>query len=198
MGGGESTLVDDLIQREFQNITVLDIAQTALEATWKRLGPEGEQVRWIPGDVTQIFLPPRSFDIWHDRAVFHFLTAIEDRGAYVRNVLRAMRPGGFVIVSTFGPDGPTRCSGLDVVRYNAAALHRQFGGGFRLIESTKEVHYTPWGTLHRGRDVSSAPNYYRGQREGGPVNLLINNEDRAPGQRVRSGKGPRTFFEFFA
>ena len=149
VGGGESTLVDDLVRRGFHNVTVFDISATALDATQKRLGQAAEQVLWISGDVTKVSLPRHSFDVWHDRAVFHFLTADEDRGAYVRNVLNAMRPGGFVIVSTFGPEGPTRCSGLEVMRYDAEALHRQFGAGFRLVESSKELHYTPWGAAQQ-------------------------------------------------
>src|SRR5579863_9274481 len=100
VGGGESTLVDDLILRGFDNLTVLDISPTALDATKKRLGPAGERIRWLAADITSVSLPDHSFDIWHDRAVFHFLTAAEDRDAYVCNVLHAMRPGGIVIVST--------------------------------------------------------------------------------------------------
>jgi len=149
VGGGESTLVDDLIRRGFDNVTVLDISPTALDATKERLGRAGERVHWLAADITSVSLPGHSFDIWHDRAVFHFLTAAEDRAAYVRNVLHAMRPGGFVIVSTFGPEGPTRCSGLDVVRYDSENLHAQFGAHFRLIDSSKEVHYTPWGTAQQ-------------------------------------------------
>jgi len=143
VGGGESTMVDDLIRRGFSDLTVLDISLTALEATKKRLGQAGDRVRWLAADITSVPLPEHSFDIWHDRAVFHFLTAAEDRAAYVRNVLHAMRPGGFVIVSTFGPEGPTRCSGLDLVRYDSENLHAQFGAHFRLIDSSKELHYTP-------------------------------------------------------
>jgi SAM-dependent methyltransferase len=149
VGGGESTLVDDLIQRGFDNITVLDISPTALEATKERLRQVGERVRWLAADVTRVSLPSHSFDVWHDRAVFHFLTAAEDRAAYVRNVLDAMRPGGFVIVSAFGPEGPTRCSGLDVVRYDSESLHAEFGAHFRLIESSKELHHTPWGSAQQ-------------------------------------------------
>ena len=149
VGGGESTLVDDLVGQGYQDITVLDVSPTALEVTKKRLGPAGESVHWIAADVTQVSLPRHSFDVWHDRAVFHFLTAPEDRAAYVHNVLEAMRPGGYVIVSAFGPDGPIRCSGLDVMRYDADALHSQFGGGFRLVESSKELHYTPWGAAQQ-------------------------------------------------
>ena len=149
VGGGESTLVDDLIRRGFQNITLLDISQTALEVTKRRLGPAAGRVQWIPADVTQVALSPHSFDIWHDRAVFHFLTAAEDRARYVQQVLNAMRPGGHVIVSAFGPEGPSKCSGLDVMRYDPGALHDQFGRSFRLVESTKELHVTPWGATQQ-------------------------------------------------
>ena len=149
VGGGESTMVDDLIRRGFSDLTVLDISLTALEATKKRLGQAGDRVRWLAADITSVPLPEHSFDIWHDRAVFHFLTAAEDRAAYVRNVLHAMRPGGFVIVSTFGPEGPTRCSGLDVVRYDSENLHAEFGVHFRLIDSSKELHHTPWGAAQQ-------------------------------------------------
>jgi SAM-dependent methyltransferase len=145
VGGGESTLVDDLIRLGFSDLSVLDISPAALEATRARLGQDGDRVRWISGDIRTVALPARCFDVWHDRAVFHFLTNAQDREAYVRNVLHAMRSGGYVIVSTFGPEGPTRCSQLDVMRYDAESLHSQFGAGFRLVESFQELHYTPWG-----------------------------------------------------
>jgi SAM-dependent methyltransferase len=94
-------------------------------------------------------LPADSFDVWHDRAVFHFLTQPEQRIAYVRNVSMAVKPGGYVIVSTFGPEGPTKCSGLNVMRYDAGALHDEFGGRFRLVESSQEMHDTPFGTTQQ-------------------------------------------------
>ncbi len=146
VGAGESTLVDDLVARAYRNVTVLDISQIALEVAKKRLGSAAEHVHWMQGDVTQISLPRHSVDVWHDRAVFHFLTAPEHRAAYVRTVLHAVRPGGYVIVSAFGPDGPKKCSGLDVVRYDAQTLHGEFGGRFRLLEKSNELHHTPWGT----------------------------------------------------
>jgi 2-polyprenyl-3-methyl-5-hydroxy-6-metoxy-1,4-benzoquinol methylase len=149
VGGGESTLVDDLIRRGFHNLTVLDISNTALDVTKKRLGQAAERVSWIQADITQVALPPHSFDVWHDRAVFHFLTAEAARAAYVSTVLQAMRPGGFVLVSTFGPEGPTRCSGLEVVRYDAESLHDRFGDNFRLVESSKELHHTPSGAVQQ-------------------------------------------------
>jgi SAM-dependent methyltransferase len=145
VGAGESTLVDDLVARAYRNIIVLDISQIALDVTKKRLGRAAEHVHWVRGDVTQISLPRHSIDVWHDRAVFHFLTAPEHRAAYVQGVLHAVRPGGYVIVGAFGPDGPEKCSGLDVVRYDAQTLHGEFGGGFYLVERSNELHHTPWG-----------------------------------------------------
>jgi SAM-dependent methyltransferase len=149
IGGGESTLVDDLLARGYQNITVLDISQTAIDANRRRLGKASERVHWRVGDITKVDLDPSACDVWHDRAVFHFLTATSDRVAYVRQVAHAMRPGGHVIISTFGPEGPTKCSGLDVVRYDAESLHREFGVNFRLLTSSKELHQTPFGTTQQ-------------------------------------------------
>ena len=149
VGGGESTLVDDLLVRGYENLTVLDISQTAIDANKKRLGKASERVHWLAADITKIELERSAYDMWHDRAVFHFLTAPSDRVAYVRQVARAVRHGGHVVVSTFGPEGPTKCSGLDVVRYNAESLHREFGVHFRLLGSSKEAHETPFGTVQQ-------------------------------------------------
>jgi 2-polyprenyl-3-methyl-5-hydroxy-6-metoxy-1,4-benzoquinol methylase len=149
IGSGESTLVDDLLARGYENITVLDVSQTALDVTKKRLGLLAEQVNWIVADITQVNLESFAYDVWHDRAVFHFLTSIEQRAAYVRNVAKAVKSGGHVIVSTFGPEGPTKCSGLDVMRYDAESLHSEFGRRFRLVESLKELHRTPFGTTQQ-------------------------------------------------
>jgi 2-polyprenyl-3-methyl-5-hydroxy-6-metoxy-1,4-benzoquinol methylase len=149
VGGGESTLVDDLLVRGYKEITVLDVSQVAIELTNRRLGSAAEQVRWLVGDITEIELEPNTFDVWHDRAVFHFLTAEEQRIAYVRQVARSVKPGGHIIVSTFGPEGPTKCSGLEVMRYDADSLHVEFGQRFRLIESSHEVHHTPFGTTQQ-------------------------------------------------
>jgi 2-polyprenyl-3-methyl-5-hydroxy-6-metoxy-1,4-benzoquinol methylase len=149
IGAGESTLVDDLLARGYENITVLDISQTALDVTKKRLGPLAEQTKWIVADITQVALEPLAYDVWHDRAVFHFLTSTDQRAAYVRNVARSVRPGGHVIVSTFGPEGPTKCSGLEVVRYDANSLHNEFGVRFRLVESSNELHSTPFGATQQ-------------------------------------------------
>jgi len=149
VGGGESTLVDDLLVRGYKNITALDVSQIAIDLAKKRLGSAAEQVRWVVADITEIELEPRAYDLWHDRAVFHFLTAHERRIAYVRQVAHSVKPGGHVIVSTFGPEGPTKCSGLEVMRYEGESLHREFGARFRLIESLTELHHTPSGTTQQ-------------------------------------------------
>jgi 2-polyprenyl-3-methyl-5-hydroxy-6-metoxy-1,4-benzoquinol methylase len=149
VGGGESTLVDDLVARGYKSITVLDVSETAITVTRKRLGRSAEQVRWLVADITKASLKQSSYDVWHDRAVFHFLTSIEQRNAYVRNVAIAVKTGGHIIVSTFGPEGPTKCSGLEVMRYDTESLHEEFGQRFRLVESSKELHRTPFGTTQQ-------------------------------------------------
>lgn len=146
VGGGEATLVDDLVSRGYTDVTVLDISQAAIEVAKDRLGFAAAPVHWITGDITSVELEAARYDLWHDRAVFHFLTSADDRAAYVRQVALAVRPGGHVIVATFGLDGPEKCSGLDVVRYDAENLHGEFGPKFRLLDSVTELHETPWGT----------------------------------------------------
>jgi 2-polyprenyl-3-methyl-5-hydroxy-6-metoxy-1,4-benzoquinol methylase len=149
VGGGESTLVDDLLARGYQNTTVLDVSQTAIDVTKRRLGQAAARVQWITGDITKADLAPNAYDVWHDRAVFHFLRAIDERAAYVRQVAKVVKSGGHVLVSTFGPEGPTKCSGLEVVRYDAELLYAEFGVHFRLLESFKELHETPFGTTQQ-------------------------------------------------
>ena len=149
VGGGESTLVDDLLEQGFREITVLDVSQAAIDVNKTRLGKKAAGVHWIAADIALVELEPRAYDVWHDRAVFHFLTRQEHRAAYVRQVARSVKPGGHVIVSTFGPEGPTKCSGLEVVRYDADSLHSEFGARFRLVESSKEIHQTPFGTTQQ-------------------------------------------------
>jgi len=149
VGGGESTLVDDLLAHGYQNITVLDVSQTAIAVTKKRLGSAAEEVQWVTADIVNGELAPNAYDVWHDHAVFHLLTAMDQRLAYVRQVARAVKPGGHVLVSTFGPEGPTKCSGLEVVRYDAESLHAEFGVRFRLLDSIKEFHNTPFGTTQQ-------------------------------------------------
>ena len=146
VGGGASTLVDDLLDRGFRHITVVDIASSALEAAKKRLGARATQVRWLAGDITSLDLPSDAYDLWHDRAVFHFLTNETDRRAYLERVCCSVKRGGHVVLATFGPHGPEKCSGLPVVRYAADDLHAAFGNAFRLVEHQEEQHRTPWGT----------------------------------------------------
>lgn len=146
VGGGESTLVDDLLAEGYRYLTVLDISAEAIEVAKKRFGVLSSYVNWRVADITKADLPPNCYDVWHDRAVFHFLTNEDDRRAYVERVANSMKPGGHVIVATFGPQGPTQCSGLNVVRYDADTLHAEFGKAFRLMNSHTEVHRTPGGT----------------------------------------------------
>jgi SAM-dependent methyltransferase len=145
VGAGQSTLLDDLLERGYGNITVLEISRAALDGLKERVGEAGKGVQWICGDVTETTLPEAGFDVWHDRAVFHFLTEAGQRRAYVEQVKRALKPGGSLIVSTFGPSGPERCSGLATMRYDAAALGRELGGRFSLVENSLELHETPSG-----------------------------------------------------
>ncbi len=145
VGAGASVLVDDLLDANYRHVTVLDIAESALTVSRARLGERAHRVDWRVGDVTTVELPQAGYDIWHDRAVFHFLTREEDRKRYVDQVWRAVRPGGFVIVATFGPNGPLQCSNLDVCRYAPEALHGEFGTGYELISHQAETHATPAG-----------------------------------------------------
>lgn len=145
VGAGASVLVDDLLDAGYGQVTVLDIAEPALAVSRARLGERASRVDWRVGDVTTVELPEAGYDIWHDRAVFHFLTRAEDRKRYVEQVWRAVRPGGFVIVATFGPNGPLQCSDLEVCRYAPAELHGEFGSGYELIAHQTELHATPAG-----------------------------------------------------
>jgi SAM-dependent methyltransferase len=147
VGGGASTLVDDLLARGYMNVTILDLSAAALRAAQGRLGPRARLVTWVEADITKVELPLRYYDVWHDRAVFHFLTDPQDRHAYVNAVLRAVKPGGHVIVATFAEDGPTQCSGLPVMRYSAEELHSEFGAPFTLVQHDKESHHTPFGMI---------------------------------------------------
>jgi SAM-dependent methyltransferase len=149
VGGGASKLVDDLVAEGYSDLTVLDLSPSALAVAKQRLGMHADAIRWLEGDITRAALPIHRFDIWHDRAVFHFLTDAADRHAYVEQVLRAVRPGGHVIIATFGADGPEKCSGLPVMRYRPETLHAEFGGAFRLLGQEKEAHRTPSGTVQQ-------------------------------------------------
>jgi 2-polyprenyl-3-methyl-5-hydroxy-6-metoxy-1,4-benzoquinol methylase len=145
VGGGASVLVDGLLDAGYQNLTVLDLAESALAASRARLGERAQSVRWIAADVTRAELPAGGYDVWHDRAVFHFLTDPADRARYVAQVMKSVKPGGHVIVAAFGPGGPLQCSGLDVMRYAPDALHAEFGAPFRLLRHETEIHHTPTG-----------------------------------------------------
>jgi len=149
VGGGASTLVDDLLVMGYTSLTVLDLSVAALAAAQKRLGVRADEVKWLVADITNVELPKRAFDVWHDRAVFHFLITAEQRQAYIETVKHAVKPGGHVIIATFAEDGPTQCSGLPVMRYSADALQVEFGEGFGLEAHTKEEHSTPFETTQR-------------------------------------------------
>jgi SAM-dependent methyltransferase len=144
VGGGASLLVDRLLDRGFKKIAVLDISAAALEHARARLGARAEKVQWITGDVTSLE-DVGTFDVWHDRAVFHFLTDAEDRRKYVALARRSVKPGGHLIVGTFAVDGPPMCSGLDVCRYDAEHLARELGPDFQLVHQLAHSHTTPWG-----------------------------------------------------
>jgi SAM-dependent methyltransferase len=145
VGGGASTLPDDLLARGYTNVTVLDVSATALEAAGTRLGSRAANVKWIAADITQVALAPATYALWHDRAGFHFLVDDEARRRYVAICRAAVRPGGHILIATFGPDGPERCSGLPVRRYDAAQLHATLGPDLQLVAETTETHRTPWG-----------------------------------------------------
>lgn len=149
IGGGASNLVDDLAAEGYSDLTVLDLSSAALDVAKQRLGKQAEAVQWIVGDITQADLPANRFDVWHDRAVFHFLTNPADRHAYVKQVMRSVRPNGHVIIATFSEDGPEKCSGLPVMRYSPKTLHAEFGDDFLLVKHQKEAHHTPFGTVQQ-------------------------------------------------
>jgi SAM-dependent methyltransferase len=148
IGGGASRLVDALIAEGFHSVAVLDVSEQALATSRDRLGPRAEHVTWIVADVTR-WRPDKSYDLWHDRAAFHFLTDPGDRAAYAACVRNAVRSGGHVIIGTFAPDGPQRCSGLPVLRHDAASIGEVLGPSFKLIESRRHDHQTPGGTIQR-------------------------------------------------
>ena len=141
VGGGASTLVDALVS--FARVTVLDISPAALEQARARV-PDAS-VQWLCANILSASLPAAAYDVWHDRAVFHFLTSAADRKRYVAQMTHALRPGGHAIIATFAEDGPTRCSGLDVVRYDAEKLASELGPAFDLVDSVREEHVTPNG-----------------------------------------------------
>jgi trans-aconitate methyltransferase len=143
IGGGASRLVDSLVERGFEDITVLDLSSAALAAARSRLGASAERVSWIVADATT-WEPARAYDIWHDRAAFHFLTDANDRAAYITRLERGLKIGGHAIIATFAPDGPEKCSGLPVARYDSASLGRTLGATFKLVHTQRHEHATPW------------------------------------------------------
>jgi SAM-dependent methyltransferase len=148
IGGGASRLVDCLLARGFENITVLDLSATALASARARLAGKGGKVKWIAADATE-WRPPENYDVWHDRAAFHFLTREEEQNAYVQRLRQALRRGGHVIIGTFAPDGPEKCSGLPVARHDAESLSAILGAGFVLVDSRRHEHATPWQAVQK-------------------------------------------------
>jgi 2-polyprenyl-3-methyl-5-hydroxy-6-metoxy-1,4-benzoquinol methylase len=149
VGAGASTLLDHLVAKNYTDITLLDISDSALDVARVRMGATTARLTWLVGDITTLPLENHRYDVWHDRAVFHFLTDPVQQQRYVEQVLHAVKPGGHVIVATFALDGPQKCSGLNTARYDAASLHGIFGNHFDLIDSTHETHTTPWETEQR-------------------------------------------------
>jgi SAM-dependent methyltransferase len=144
VGGDASLLIDELLSAGFRDVTVLDVSAEVLRTLRDRLGERGTSVTLLQDDVTS-FRPTRRYAVWHDRAVFHFLMEREDRERYLDALRKALLPNGHVIMATFGPAGPDRCSGLPVMRYDAGALAAELGAEFPLIDSSLVVHHTPWG-----------------------------------------------------
>jgi SAM-dependent methyltransferase len=145
VGGGDSRLVDSLLDRGLDCLTVLDISGAAIARAQTRLGARASQVSWIVTDVTTEWAVP-SVDFWHDRAVFHFLVEESDRTRYVRNLRRGLKPGGHVLIATFAPDGPTKCSGLPVMRHSSESLNHELGADFGVVRALVEAHTTPMST----------------------------------------------------
>jgi ubiquinone/menaquinone biosynthesis C-methylase UbiE len=147
VGGGASTLVDSLLENDFVNVTVMDISGAALNAVKKRLGDTSKKVQWIEGNVLHFLLPMQGIDLWHDRAVFHFLIEGADRRSYVETVLDCVKLGGHMIIATFSENGPEQCSGLPVRRYSPSTLHAELGAQFELLGHEEESHQTPIGKM---------------------------------------------------
>jgi SAM-dependent methyltransferase len=148
IGGGASRLVDHLIEDGFHDVTVLDLSAAALDAARTRLGDRAGRAHWLVADATT-WQPSRTYDIWHDRAAFHFLTEARDREGYIAHLRQALKIGGHAIIATFALDGPEKCSGLPVERYDAARLGQTLGSGFTLLQSRRNDHATPWGSRQR-------------------------------------------------
>ncbi len=146
IGAGASHLVDALLADGFEDLSVLDISRTALERDRGRLGKAAAKVAWICADVTD-WKPDRGYDVWHDRAAFHFLTDPADQAAYAANLAQVLKPGGHAIIGTFAPDGPEKCSGLPIVRHDAGSIGAVLGSEFQLVDSRRHEHRTPWDSV---------------------------------------------------
>ena len=149
VGSGATRLIDALIAEGYSGITALDLSGAALDATRARIGAAADAVEWIEADITRVSLPRHAYDLWHDRAVFHFLTEPEQQRAYLEAIASALKPGGYAIIATFAEDGPTRCSGLPAMRYSPHSLQATFGPGFEPVRSVREIHTTPSGAEQR-------------------------------------------------
>ena len=149
VGGGASTLVDDLLASGHSSVTVLDLSEKALQSSRARLGEQAAKVHWMQGDITRVDLPPAAFALWHDRALLHFLLRQEEHEAYVRRLSTALRPGGQAVIAVFGPDGPTQCSNLPTARYDAKQLGELLGAQFSLEASEFVLHATPFNTVQQ-------------------------------------------------
>lgn len=165
VGGGRCTLVDDLIGQGYRDLTVLDLSEAALAQARSRLGRVADGVHWISGDVLEVPLPAARYALWHDRAVFHFFTDEARQDRYIARARAALQPGGFALVATFATDGPERCSGLPVCRYDADALAQRFGAGFERVDQRRELHRTPSDSVQpftylllRRSDDAAGPN----------------------------------------
>lgn len=145
VGGGASTLVDDLLDDEYQNVTVIDLSPKALTVVKDRLGKGADSVNWLQGDITSVKLPEHHYNVWHDRAVFHFLVSPEQRQRYRDNLLQALKPGGHLIIAVFSSEAPPKCSGLPVERYSVERLEHTLGSEFALERHARELHFTPGG-----------------------------------------------------
>lgn len=145
VGGGASTLIDDLLADGFSAVTVLDISDAALSLLRERLGSDAQKVSWLNGDITSVELPAGHFELWHDRAAFHFLTEPLQQQQYRQKLLQALKPGGHLIIGAFAPEAPSKCSGLPVQRYDHARLAETLGHELELIRHHKEMHVTPGG-----------------------------------------------------
>jgi len=157
IGGGASLLVDKLCELGYQQISVLDISDNALQHARDRLTNKAGEIEWITADITE-FSPAQQFSLWHDRAVFHFLTAASDRKKYIDNLTTSLKPGGYLILAAFSIGGPTMCSGLEIVQYDRSKLQNELGKPFRFIDEKNETHITPGNT-------EQVFTYYRFQKE---------------------------------